>query len=147
MIAPVDASSERGGGPSVEAALLATLMGLLIGFVIAVGRLVAAESACDQAARAAARIASIERDAAQAQVQGQLAAESAVASQGLTLAQLAVTIDTSQFGRRLGEPGVVRADVACQVRWSDLAVPGAPGLHDLEASFTSPIDQFRERQR
>lgn len=147
MIAPVDARGERGGGPSVEAALLATLMGLLIGFVIAVGRLVAAESACDQAARAAARIASIERDAAQAQVQGQVAAESAVASQGLTLAQLAVTIDTSQFGRPLGEPGVVGADVACQVRWSDLAVPGAPGFHDLEASFTSPIDQFRERQR
>ncbi|GAA3239663.1 pilus assembly protein [Pseudonocardia petroleophila] len=141
------ARGERGGGPSVEAALLATLMGLLIGFVIAVGRLVAAESACDQAARAAARIASIERDAAQAQVQGQMAAESAVASQGLTLAQLAVTIDTSQLSRPLGEPGVVRADVACQVRWSDLAVPGAPGFHDLEASFTSPIDQFRERQR
>ncbi|MDN5749494.1 MAG: hypothetical protein L0H64_13425 [Pseudonocardia sp.] len=127
--------------------MLATLMGLLIGFVIAAGRLVAAESACDQAARAAARIASIERDAAQAQVRGQLAAEAALASQGLTLVQVEVRIDTSQFGTPLGEPGVVRADVACQVRWSDLALPGAPGTHDLHASFASPLDEFRERQR
>lgn len=131
----------------MEAALLAVLMGLLIGFVIAIGRLVAAESACDQAARSAARVASIERDPAQAQVQGRLAAEAAVTSQGLTLAQLTVTIDASQVDAPLGEPGVVRADIACQVRWSDLALPGAPGTHDLRASSTSPIDQLRERQR
>lgn len=147
MIRPLDDQSERGGGPSVEAALLATSMGLVIGFVIAAGRLVAAESACEQAARAAARIASIERDALQAQVQGQMAAEAALASRGLTLLQLAVTIDTSQFAQPLGEGGVVQSDVACQPRWSDLALPGAPGTVELRASFASPIDQLRERQR
>lgn len=146
MIISIDAG-ERGGGPSVEAALLAALFGLVIAFVIAGGRLVAAESACDQAARAASRIASSQRDAQQAQLQARAAAESTLASQGLACARLDVTVDTGQFTRPVGERGVVRADVACTVSWADLALPGAPGTHDLEATFTSPIDTLRERER
>ena len=59
-------SGERGGGASVEAAILAVTMGVLLSFGLAGGRLVAAESAGDQAARAAARIASAQRDPATA---------------------------------------------------------------------------------
>lgn len=143
MINAVD--TERGGGPSVEAALLAAVLGVIIALAIAAGRLVAAEAACDQAARAAARIASAQRDPDSAQTRAGEAARSTLDAQGLACDQLDVVIDASQFSRPLGEPATVRADVSCAVRWSDLALPGAPGTHRTSASFTSPIDQMRER--
>ena len=137
--------TERGGGPSVEAALLAAVLGLVITLAIAGGRLVAAEAACDQAARAAARIASAQRDPDAAQTRAEGAVRRTLDAQGLACDQLDVVIDTSQFAHPLGEPATVRADVSCTVRWSDLALPGAPGTHLTSASFTSPIDQMRER--
>ena len=145
MTTPV-LESERGGGPAVEAALLAVLFGLVIALAVAGGRLVEAESAADQAARAAARIASIQRDAAAAGQEARAAAETTLAAQGLACTRLAVTVDTSEFARPLGQAGNVRADVACAMRWSDLALPGAPGTRMVKASFTSPIDRFRETQ-
>lgn len=137
--------TERGGGPSVEAALLAAVLGLVIALAIAGGRLVAAEAACDQAARAAARIASTQREPGGAQIRAEEAARRTLDTQGLACDHLDVVVDTSQFARPLGEPATVRADVSCAVRWSDLALPGAPGTHLTSASFTSPIDQMRER--
>lgn len=136
---------ERGGSPSVEAAMMAVLFGLIIAFAIAGGRFVAAESATEQAARAAARIASIQRDPDVAQAQARDLAERTLHEQNLACADLVVTVDTSQFGHPLGTPAVVRAAVSCQVRWSDLTVPGAPGTRAVESEFTSPIDQIRER--
>ena len=138
-------SGERGGGASVEAAILAVTMGVLLSFGLAGGRLVAAESAGDQAARAAARIASAQRDPATAQRAATTAAQRTLAGQHLACAQLTVIVDTSQFNRPLGAPATVRAEVSCAVRWSDLGLPGAPGTHTVTAVFTSPIDQLRER--
>ena len=138
-------SGERGGGASVEAAILAVTMGVLLSFGLAGGRLVAAESAGDQAARAAARIASAQRDPATAHRAATTAAQRTLAGQHLACAQLTVIVDTSQFNRPLGTPATVRAEVSCAVRWSDLGLPGAPGTHTVTAVFTSPIDQLRER--
>ena len=135
---------ERGGSPSVEAALMAILFGVIIMFGIAAGRFVAAESAADQAAFAAARAASIQRDPAAAQAQAQAMAERTLREQGLACTDLTVTVDTSQFSRPLGTPAIVRATVRCDVRWSDLVIP-APGSRAVQAEFASPIDQLRER--
>lgn len=136
---------ERGGGPSAETAILALMFGLVIAFAVAGGRLVAAESTGDQAARAASRAASIERDADAAQAAARTVAERTLAQQGLACASLTVTVDTSQFGRPLGTPAAVNAVVVCDVRWSDLGIPGAPGTRTVRATFASPIDQIRER--
>lgn len=137
---------ETGGSPSVEAAILAVLFGLVIAFSIAGGRLVAAESAGDQAARAAARAASLERDATTAESEAHAGATRTLAEQDLDCDGLTVAVDTSQFSRPLGTPAAVRATVVCSVRWSDLGIPGAPGTRTVTATFTSPIDQIRERQ-
>lgn len=139
------ASSERGGSPSVEAAILAVALGLLIGLALAGGRLVAADSAGEQAARAAARIASVQRDAGLAQSLAHTAAEDVLAEQGLACDTLSVEVDTSGFDAPLGTPATVRATVRCAVRWSDLGIPGAPGTRKVVAAFSSPIDQYRER--
>ena len=136
---------ERGGGPAVEAALLAVLLAVVVSFAVAGGRLTAAESAAEQAARAASRAATLLRDGRAAQQQAHFIAETTLAAQGLSCTQLTVTLDTSTFANPLDAPGLVRAEVRCTVRWSDLTLPGAPGSRTVEASFSSPIDRFRER--
>jgi Flp pilus assembly protein TadG len=136
---------ERGGGASVEAALLAIGIGLLIALAIAGGRLASAEAAADQAARSAARIASLQRDPDAAQVQATGAARQSLADQGLACDGLTVVVDASQLTRALGAPAAVRATVSCSVRWSDLGLPLVTGPHEIEADAVSPIDRLRER--
>lgn len=136
--------AERGGAPAVEAALLAVLLATVLSFVMAGGRLVAAESAANQAARAAARIASIARDPHTAQQHAHSTAEATLGAQHLTCTSLQVTVDIRRSAATADQTGTVRATVACAVRWSDLALPGAPGTRTVTATFTSPVDRYRE---
>ena len=100
-----------------------------------------------EAARAASRIATAHRDVHVAQRQARNIADTTLTAQGLTCTQLTVTLDTSGFTAPLGTPGLVRAEVRCTLRWSDLALPGAPGSRTVRAAFSSPVDRFRERDR
>lgn len=136
--------SERGGSPSVEAAVLAAVLGLLITFAIAGGRLVSAEAAADHAARAAARVASLQRDPAEADTAATDAALSSLTGQGLHCAGLTVEIDTSGFAGPLGAPAAVTATVRCAVTWSDLGLPGGGGP-TVQAHAVSALDRWRER--
>lgn len=143
----VDVHGERGGSPSVEAAVLAVVFGLLISFAIAGGRLVAAEAATDHAARSAARLASLQRDAATATTVARDAAELSMAEQGLQCVALDVAVDTSGFAQPFGTAASVNATVRCTVSWADLGLPLAPGTRMVDSTFASPLDQWRERIR
>lgn len=138
-------AGERGGSPSVEAAVLAVVLGLLLAFAIAGGRLVTAEAAADHVARSAARVASLHREAGTATVAARQAAEAGLAEQGLRCADLRITLDTAGFAAPLGTPASVTATVRCDVDWSDLGLPGATGTRTIEANAVSPIDRWRER--
>ena len=138
-----DTHAEGGGSPSVEAAVITLGVGLLIMFAVAGGRLVSAESAVDQSARAAARAASLQRDATRAVVEGNRAAEASLTA-SLRCLTIDVRIDTSGFSVPIGQPASVTARVRCDVDWSDLGLP-ASGSKATEATFVSPIDQWRER--
>lgn len=140
---PIRTDRERGGSPSVETAVITVGVGLLIMFAVAGGRLIAAESAVDQSARAAARAASLQRDPARAAALGNRAAETSLNS-SLRCRSSAVDIDTSGFATPIGEPASVTASVRCDVDWSDLGLP-VVGSRATEATFVSPIDQWRER--
>lgn len=133
---------ERGGGPSVEGAILVGALGLVIAFGIAGVRVTMAEAATSQAAASAARIASIQRDPAAAATIAEDAARGALSQRGIVCAALAVRVVVDD------EDGlaVVRAEVSCDARWSDLAIPGAPGSYRTAASAVSPIDPLRERE-
>lgn len=138
-------AGERGGSPSVEAAVLAVVLGLLIAFAIAGGRLVTAEAAADHAARSAARVASLYREPGTAAAAARQAAEAGLAEQGLNCADLRITLDTAGFAAPLGTPASVTATVRCDVESSDLGLPGATGTRTIEATAASPIDRWRER--
>ncbi len=54
-------------------------------------------------------------------------------------------MDTAGFGALIGQPGDVTVSVACAVGPADLLAPGLPGSVTVEATFTSPVDTYRER--
>ena len=49
------------------------------------------------------------------------------------------------FAVQAGTPATVSATVSCTVPLSDLALPGLPGAHTITATFTSPLDVYRQR--
>ena len=134
-----------GGSIAVEFAILVPAFVLLIAVAAVIGRQTVAQTAIEGAAHDAARAASISRTAVAAQSRANQAAQSVLDGQGLHCDPVTVTIDTSQFGRPVGQPAAVTATVTCSVAFTDIAVPGMPGNRTLSATFTSPLDIYRSR--
>ena len=137
-------ATER-GSVSVELALLAPALLLLLSFAVLAGRTQIADGAVQEAARAAAREASLARDAATAAAQASSHAQQTLAAQDLRCQRTTVDVDTAGFSAPPGRPGDVTVTLACTVGMADLLAPGLPGSVTVEASFTSPVDAYRER--
>jgi Flp pilus assembly protein TadG len=133
-----------GGYAPIELAPVAICLLLFLGLLITAGRVTIAQLAVQDAARDAARQASIARTPQDATAAAQSSAQAALASDGLDCAPV-VSVNTSGFAVPVGQPAQVSATVTCDVRLSDLAVPGLPGSRDLTATFTSPLDPYRAR--
>jgi Flp pilus assembly protein TadG len=132
------------GNAPLELVVLAPVVFLLIAFVVAAGRTSIAQGSVSAAARDAARQASISLTPGRAQTAALSSAMTALSQNGLDCRPV-VTVDTSGFGIPVGQPATVSATVTCTVSLSDLLVPGLPGSRTLTATFTSPLDPFRER--
>jgi Flp pilus assembly protein TadG len=132
------------GNAPLELVVLAPVVFLLIAFVVAAGRTSIAQGSVSAAARDAARQASISLTPGQAQTAALSSAMTALNQDGLDCRPV-VTVDTSGFGIPVGQAATVSATVTCTVSLSDLLVPGLPGSKTLTATFTSPLDPFRER--
>ena len=130
---------------SVELALLAPVLLLLLSFAVWSGRTQVADNAVQEAARAAAREASLAPDAATAAVSATTQAQRTLGEQDLRCQSATVEVDTAGFGAPIGQPGDVSVSVACAVGLADLLAPGLPGSVTVEATFTSPVDTYRER--
>ena len=133
------------GAVSVELALLAPALLLLLSFAILAGRTQIAEGAVQEAARAAAREASLARDAATAAALAGAQAEGTLAAQDLRCQRTTFEVDTAGFQTPPGQPGDVTVAITCVVGMADLLAPGLPGAVTVAASFTSPVDAYRER--
>jgi Flp pilus assembly protein TadG len=132
------------GNAPLELVILAPVVFLLLAFVVAAGRTSIAQGSVAAAARDAARQASISLTPGTAQTAALSSAMTALGQDGLDCRPV-VTVDTAGFGIPVGQPATVSATVTCTVSLSDLLVPGLPGSRTLTATFTSPLDPFRER--
>ena len=132
------------GNAPLELVILAPVVFLLLAFVVAAGRTSIAQGSVAAAARDAARQASISLTPGAAQTAALSSAMTALGQNGLDCRPV-VTVDTAGFGIPVGQPATVSATVTCTVSLSDLLVPGLPGSRTLTATFTSPLDPFRER--
>jgi Flp pilus assembly protein TadG len=142
------------GSAALELVVLAPVLLVLLALVIAAGRTSIAQSSVDAAARDAARQASLALSPAAAQQAGLASARQALQDDGLDCAAENVVVDTgvedaggadTGFGLPAGTPATVSATVSCTVPLSDLFLPGLPGAHTMTATFSSPLDVFRER--
>ena len=133
------------GALSLELAILGPVLILILLLMASAGRIYLADSGVNDAARDAARAASLQRDPATAQAAAAAIADQTLAAQGLHCQSTDVTIPTSGFTTPLGEPASVTVTVHCRVNLSDIAIPGMPGSKVLTGSFTSSIDQYRQR--
>ncbi len=133
------------GSVSVELALLAPALLLLLSFAVLAGRTQIAEGAVQEAARAAAREASLARDAPTAAALAGAQAEGTLDAQNLRCQRTTIEVDTAGFQAPAGQPGDVSVSITCVVGMADLLAPGLPGSVTVEASFTSPVDAYRER--
>ncbi|WP_410633795.1 hypothetical protein [Amycolatopsis sp. cmx-4-83] len=134
------------GDITVEAAIGVIALLVLFGLGIAGIRILIADAVIDEAARSAARAASISRDGQAAAAAADRRARAVLSEQRLACQSLDVVVDTSDFGRPLGETGYVVATVDCDVSLADLAVPGVGGTKTLQARFRSPIDRYGARR-
>ena len=133
------------GSVSVELALLAPALLVLLSFAVWAGRTQVADNAVQEAARAAAREASLSPDAATAAASATTQAQRTLSEQDLRCQDTAVDVDTAGFRTPIGQPGDVTVSVTCSVGLADLLAPGLPGSVTARATFTSPIDTYRER--
>jgi len=137
------------GSAALELVVLAPVLLVLLALVIAAGRTSIAQSSVDAAARDAARQASLALNPTAAQQTGLTSARQALRDDGLDCVTENVTVDTggadAGFGVAPGQPASVSATVSCAVPLSDLFLPGLPGAHTMTATFSSPLDVFRER--
>lgn len=134
------------GSITLELAILAPALLVMFALVLAVGRITTTGAAVEQSAAAAARAASLARSAGHAEHAAQAAAQASLSGGDVDCADLRVALELGGFAAEVGTAATVTASVSCAVPLGDLAVPGLPGWHTLEASMTSPLDRYRARQ-
>ena len=131
--------AEESGSVATELVLLTPLLILMLLFVVALGRTVSARMEVDGAAAQAARAASIARDPATATAMAEQAATTALGSDHVTCADLAVTTDTAAFA----PGGQVAVTVTCTVDLADLVGLRLPASQSISSTATSVIDTYR----
>ncbi len=127
------------GSVTAELVILTPLLILFLLFVVALGRLAGARIEVDGAAAQAARAASIARSPAAATAVAKETASSALSSEHVTCAHLAVGVDTADFV----PGGSVAVTVSCAVDLSTLTGLHLPVTDILSNRFVEPIDAYR----
>jgi hypothetical protein len=111
------------------------------------GRLWFARTTVNEAAQSAVRSGSLARSAGQAARDADSAARVTLATGGLLCTGRSVNVDTGAFSIAVGTPATITATVECSVPFSDLLLPGMPGVLSLKGSAASALDTYRSRQR
>lgn len=134
--------TERGGGDSLEAVILAPIVLAIFMIIVAAGRYQLGTGKIDQAAGAAARAASIQFTATAAQPAAAKAAQDSLADAGVSCQDFAVSVDTSAYSiaPTPGAQASVGVTITCTVDWSDLTIPGWPGSKTITSTADSPLD-------
>jgi Flp pilus assembly protein TadG len=139
-------SGDERGSASVEAAVAVPAFALFVGLIVFGGRTATTHQAVQTAAADAARAASIERTSSSASAAAGDAATTSLSNQDVDCLDIHVTVDVDQFSRTVGQTATVSVTVGCRLDLSDLSVPAVPGSRLIEATTSSPIDTWRERE-
>ena len=123
-----NAPHDQRGAAAVELALLVPALLLVLGLLVSGGRLWFARTTVNEAAQTAARAASLARSATAATAAGRDAASQSLATAGLRCRSTSVSISTAAFAVPVGTPSTVTSTILCLVDFSDVFLPGWPGV-------------------
>ncbi len=132
--------ASQDGSASLEVVLLAPTIIILLLLLAIGGRLADTRIAVQGAARSAARAASLERDADEAAEAARDSGKDSLEDRDLTCSPMNVVTDTARF--RPG--GMVTVTIECTVDLADLGALSVAPTKVVRASFSEPIDRFRE---
>lgn len=121
-------------------ALLMPVLLMALMFVVVAGRVGNTHAEVTGAARDAARAASLESSFPEAEAAAVAVASATLADRDVECGNLTVVLDPA---RPFVAGGQVSVSVRCEVRLSDLAIPGLPGHRVVAADSTEPIDAYR----
>jgi hypothetical protein len=137
-------SQSIGGGDSgsmaLELALIAPVFFMMLSLVLAYGRYASVTGLTESAARDAARAATTSRSLGEAdrRVKAITTATLRGAPKSCALTGRG-RLASSDF-----RPGdFITVVVTCDLDYSDLGLPGAPGTKQITREFTSPLDPYR----
>jgi Flp pilus assembly protein TadG len=133
-------SSDESGMATVELILLTPLAFVVLAFLVIAGRLSTTTADVTASSRDAARAASLAQTYDQAIATATETAKTSLSGHDVTCRNLLVTGgDPSTFVAG----GDVTITVSCDVRLSDVALPGIPGTRTVASTSTEVIDRFR----
>jgi Flp pilus assembly protein TadG len=125
---------------ALELALLTPVFFLMLSLILAYGRFASVTGLTESAARDAARAATKSRSLGEAQ-------DRVTAITKSTLSTAPTSCSTTASGHLESDdflPGdFVTVVVTCDINYSDLGLPGAPGSKQITRQFTSPLDPYR----
>ena len=134
------------GAIVVEMALALPILVVILGSMVLFGRLTQAANTIELAAAQAAQAATSGDSAADARARAETAAGTVLSANGVACSRPAVVlVDTSQWGRPVGQPAAITVQVSCDVRLGDVALPAIPGTRTVSASAVSPLDTWTRR--
>jgi Flp pilus assembly protein TadG len=133
--------TDREEGIGILDTLVAVPLLVAVGvLIVALARVRLADGLVIDAANDAARAASLQRSSGAAAAAASSAAATSLAGTNTSCqGGPAVSVDTSNWVAG----GSVSVTVTCTANLSDVAVPGLPGSHTLDARATAPIERFR----
>jgi Flp pilus assembly protein TadG len=128
------------GSMALELALLAPVFFLMLALVLAYGRFASVTGLTESAARDGARAATKSRSIEEATTR----VDHIVASTLATAPASCAATGHGQLATTDFKPGdFVTVVVTCDIDYSDLGLPGAPGSKQITRVFTSPLDPYR----
>jgi Flp pilus assembly protein TadG len=142
------------GAATIELAIWAPGILFLIGLLMIISRFMLTQQQVDSVAYDVARSASLQRSAWEAETAAQDTANffftQHSGSADLTCVNSYAVVNTTGFAAAVGTPASVSAQVHCDVRFTDLIVPGwNVTIFDItvpiDAHFVSPLDTYRVR--
>lgn len=129
--------TRQDGSVTLEMVFVGPALIVLLLFVATGGRILTAKGEVQGAARDAARAASLSRNSAQGDADA--AARQTLNNAGLKCSPIGVSL-TPSGGAPPGSP--VSATVSCDVKISDLGLPGFPGTKTLKVTVVAPVDSY-----
>jgi hypothetical protein len=134
------ASARDDGSMALELALLAPVFFLMLSLILAYGRFASVTGLAESAARDAARAATKSRSIEEATVRVNRVTASTLAAAPASCA----ATGHGQLASDDFKPGdFITVVVTCDINYSDLGLPGAPGSKQITRVFTSPLDPYR----